>query len=338
MDRIELPPSSGSLGGSYELTFDGRILTVLTRWKKREHSGKYDVGVARWKLWEANTGVLKKRKQVFFSIHTPPTAAGDEQISAEGFDADVLREFVERVFGERSGIPASSVLGRALVVDVRKEAAGDLVDCAVTATVRLVDGTPPYETAFHASVVQRTADLLEAGRTLVAVRAGLDDHSDVMISWSEVVPVVTVTDPEILEPPARALREGQPSRIVVLNHARQFLKTPAGDELYGTRVRVTPDGSELQVMLQVPESATGLVVDGKELPAKRLEYQPNVLAVDWDAARSEAGQRSPGPLASHPGGPSDPIVHLQRLADLHDRGVLTDAEFAAEKAKILGAS
>jgi Short C-terminal domain len=33
--------------------------------------------------------------------------------------------------------------------------------------------------------------------------------------------------------------------------------------------------------------------------------------------------------------PSDPLDRLQKLADLHDRGVLTDAEFAAEKAKIL---
>jgi hypothetical protein len=35
------------------------------------------------------------------------------------------------------------------------------------------------------------------------------------------------------------------------------------------------------------------------------------------------------------GGGSDPLDRLQRLADLHDRGVLTDAEFTAEKAKIL---
>jgi hypothetical protein len=34
---------------------------------------------------------------------------------------------------------------------------------------------------------------------------------------------------------------------------------------------------------------------------------------------------------------ADPLDRLQKLADLHDRGALTDAEFAAEKAKILGA-
>jgi hypothetical protein len=34
----------------------------------------------------------------------------------------------------------------------------------------------------------------------------------------------------------------------------------------------------------------------------------------------------------------DPLERLQKLADLHARGVLTDAEFAAQKAKILGES
>ena len=35
---------------------------------------------------------------------------------------------------------------------------------------------------------------------------------------------------------------------------------------------------------------------------------------------------------------ADPLERLQKLADLHDRGVLTDAEFAAEKAKLFGDS
>jgi Phospholipase_D-nuclease N-terminal/Short C-terminal domain len=34
--------------------------------------------------------------------------------------------------------------------------------------------------------------------------------------------------------------------------------------------------------------------------------------------------------------PSDPAQQLQTLSDLHDRGKLTDAEFAAEKARVLG--
>ncbi len=43
-------------------------------------------------------------------------------------------------------------------------------------------------------------------------------------------------------------------------------------------------------------------------------------------------------VASDPSEPSDPseLDQLDQLADLHDRGALTDEEFAAEKAKILG--
>jgi hypothetical protein len=35
--------------------------------------------------------------------------------------------------------------------------------------------------------------------------------------------------------------------------------------------------------------------------------------------------------------PKDPLGQLQRLADLHDRGALTDEEFEAEKTKVLRA-
>lgn len=42
-----------------------------------------------------------------------------------------------------------------------------------------------------------------------------------------------------------------------------------------------------------------------------------------------------GTLPAPDGEASDPIDRLQKLADLHDRGALSDAEFAAEKAKLL---
>jgi hypothetical protein len=35
---------------------------------------------------------------------------------------------------------------------------------------------------------------------------------------------------------------------------------------------------------------------------------------------------------------ADPAEQLGKLADLHERGVLTDEEFAAQKAKVLGTS
>ncbi len=42
------------------------------------------------------------------------------------------------------------------------------------------------------------------------------------------------------------------------------------------------------------------------------------------------------PAPAQGGGGADPIDQLKQLADLKAQGVLTDAEFAAAKAKILG--
>jgi hypothetical protein len=41
--------------------------------------------------------------------------------------------------------------------------------------------------------------------------------------------------------------------------------------------------------------------------------------------------------AGQPAAPADPIAQLKELAALKQQGVLTDEEFAAQKARILGA-
>ena len=41
------------------------------------------------------------------------------------------------------------------------------------------------------------------------------------------------------------------------------------------------------------------------------------------------------PVAAAPPEP-DPMEQLEKLAQLHEQGILTDEEFAAQKAKILG--
>jgi hypothetical protein len=50
------------------------------------------------------------------------------------------------------------------------------------------------------------------------------------------------------------------------------------------------------------------------------------------APPQEAAPAAPAPAA----GNSDMIQQLKDLADLHSQGILTDDEFAAQKAKILG--
>jgi hypothetical protein len=50
-------------------------------------------------------------------------------------------------------------------------------------------------------------------------------------------------------------------------------------------------------------------------------------------AYQEQAQQAPPPPAAPA---EDPIEQLKKLAELHDQGILTDEEFAAQKAKILG--
>lgn len=62
-----------------------------------------------------------------------------------------------------------------------------------------------------------------------------------------------------------------------------------------------------------------------------------------DAAVARLGAPNPAPVVNLSSGSpgrsrSDPEDRLAKLADLKDRGVLSDEEFAAEKAKILGES
>lgn len=44
----------------------------------------------------------------------------------------------------------------------------------------------------------------------------------------------------------------------------------------------------------------------------------------------------PAPVAAAPAAAEDPIEKLKQLGELHQAGVLTDEEFAAAKAKVLG--
>ncbi|HEV2311004.1 MAG TPA: hypothetical protein VGU73_10805 [Acidimicrobiia bacterium] len=195
---------------------------------------------------------------------------------------------------EPTRIPATWILGRGRVNDLAKEPSGDGVKCTITAAVRLADGSPLYFATFDVVLTPQTANRLNEG-AVFTVRADPQDHSQLMGSWTEPIPNVQVNDPELIDPPARALREGRPCRLVVLDHARQNLIHPDGAERYAARVRVTADGSEFQAPLLVPPGE-GLE-NGIELPAKRLADQPEVIAIDWDAARLEA---RPSP----PGGPS----------------------------------
>jgi Short C-terminal domain len=52
------------------------------------------------------------------------------------------------------------------------------------------------------------------------------------------------------------------------------------------------------------------------------------------AEQAPPQQAAPPPVAAAPEAP-DPIEQLKKLGALHEQGILTDEEFAAEKAKVL---
>jgi hypothetical protein len=63
--------------------------------------------------------------------------------------------------------------------------------------------------------------------------------------------------------------------------------------------------------------------------------QANKWAQQEDQQQAQQQQYAPPPPA--PAAPAaDPIAQLKQLAELKDQGILTEEEFAAQKAKILG--
>jgi hypothetical protein len=77
----------------------------------------------------------------------------------------------------------------------------------------------------------------------------------------------------------------------------------------------------------------------KKWAAKEQEqYAQQQAAYDQAYADGAAAQAAPPPPPAPAPAPAgdDTIAQLQQLADLKAQGILTDAEFAAQKAKILG--
>lgn len=62
--------------------------------------------------------------------------------------------------------------------------------------------------------------------------------------------------------------------------------------------------------------------------------QQDYAQEQYQQAQYQQAQYPPPPPPA-PQGDSDPIARLKDLADLHSQGVLTDEEFAVQKAKVL---
>ena len=56
----------------------------------------------------------------------------------------------------------------------------------------------------------------------------------------------------------------------------------------------------------------------------------------WSQQEARSTTSRPRPRPHHRRAAPDPIEQLKQLGELHQQGVLTDEEFAAQKAKLLG--
>ena len=69
--------------------------------------------------------------------------------------------------------------------------------------------------------------------------------------------------------------------------------------------------------------------------AERADQDARISDLE-DAQQQQAAPQVPEPRASQSAGGSDVLSQLTELVQMHDRGALTDEEFSAAKARLLG--
>jgi Short C-terminal domain len=80
-------------------------------------------------------------------------------------------------------------------------------------------------------------------------------------------------------------------------------------------------------------AGTATAVSGRVARRQAARYEPQQAAPQPEYAQPEPQYAPP---AAAPPAEDESVVQLQKLSSLHAQGVLTDEEFTAAKAKILG--
>lgn len=130
---------------------------------------------------------------------------------------------------------------------------------------------------------------------------------------------------------------GRPSSVGAQN-ATRYAYFPESRRLAietGGRVRLYDTGTHaITGASQAQGAAQSLHFTGPNGTVALDDLRPLDDAAPARGTPSPAGERPPSPVAAQEG-PSDVLGTLERLAGLHGRGILTDAEFSAKKAELL---
>lgn len=97
----------------------------------------------------------------------------------------------------------------------------------------------------------------------------------------------------------------------------------------------TMRGEGAGISAQVPGGATVINLSGQDLSelSEEKKAKLRMLGIDPNGLAAAQGTAAASPTAS--GGDQDRVARLERLAKLRESGALTDAEFEAEKKKVL---
>lgn len=191
------------------------------------------------------------------------------------------------------------ILGQGIVMSVQETgtSVGSEHDprpvCDFEVQVRL-DNTPPFVARIRQSVQLARVPLFVPGQTIVAVRVDPQDHTRVALDFSQEPPQVTVDEHATgLPAAATVLASGVPARAVVVQSQPLNARTQAGVDLYGLLLTVLQEGRsprQVQLGYPVPATCVPLLYPGSNVPAKILPEQPDLVAIDWDAAMIESSR------------------------------------------------
>jgi hypothetical protein len=191
----------------------------------------------------------------------------------------------------------NGVLGRGLVIGVEKTgtSVGSKQDprpvCSFDIEVTL-DNTAPFRAQVRQSIPLADFPQYVPGQTFVAVRVDPADHTRVALDRSQEPPTVTISEQTTGAPSsASVLATGDPVRAVMIQTQSLSAKNPAGLDLYAFVLTILQDGHpprQIQAGNPVPENCIPLLYPGSNVPAKAMADQPNMVAIDWNAALAEA--------------------------------------------------
>ena len=83
-------------------------------------------------------------------------------------------------------------------------------------------------------------------------------------------------------------------------------------------------------------AGTATAVSGRVAHRQAGKYNEQAEAQAYEQQQQAAAAAPPAPAAPAAAPQDDQMTQLQNLAQLHNQGVLSDEEFAAAKAKVLG--